>query len=352
MAASVEKALEELYDASPATFTATRDRLAKELRASGDDEGAAAIAARRKPTQIAHVLNQLARRHADELAELVDVGRELARVQRTALRGGSATGLREAIERQRKVVAELTSKAAAVMRDLGIDPRGHLDEIAGALHAALVDPAVGDALEAGRLEKTPAATAGFPGAAPQEEERPAPRARAEEPRDGRDAQRRAAAQRAEAKAHAKADRAEARRAATAARDEAKRRAAEERALAKGTSERRADDARARKARKVDEARAQKADAARAAAAKTDQEANDAAAAADARDQEAARAREEAERLSTEARRLAAEVKAVAARAMSAEKRAAKADRDARAARVAAKRAASRASAARAKIARS
>src|SRR5947209_7769962 len=119
MATSVEHALEELYAGTPAAFTATRDRLAKELAADGDAEGAAAVAARRRPTQLAWVLNQLARRHADLLAELVDVGRELARVQRGVLRGGSATGLREAIARQRTVIAELTGKAAGVMRDLG-----------------------------------------------------------------------------------------------------------------------------------------------------------------------------------------------------------------------------------------
>ena len=167
---SLDAALDELYGASPAEFTAKRDALAKALKGAADAAGAADVKARRKPTQLAYVLNQLARTHADELAELVDVGRELARSQRKALRGEAGHDLRDAIARQRSVVSGLTTQTATLMRELGVPVTGHLDEIASALQAALVDPAVGAQLEEGRLEKVPAPAAGFPGAAPQEEE--------------------------------------------------------------------------------------------------------------------------------------------------------------------------------------
>jgi len=161
--ASVEKALEELYSSDPGDFTKKRDAISKELKARGDGEAAATVRARRKPTQIAWVLNQLARRHPDDVAELVDVGRELAREQRKALRGEGAGSFRESIERQRKVVGDLTRRTAELMKELGVDPSGHLDEIASALQAALVDPSVGAQLEEGRLEKPPEAAAGFAG---------------------------------------------------------------------------------------------------------------------------------------------------------------------------------------------
>ncbi len=191
---SVEKALEELYSKGPSEFTKKRDAIAKDLKAQGDDEAASAVRARRKPTQIAWVLNQLARRHPDDVAELVDVGRELAREQRKALRGEATTSFRESIDRQRKVVGGLTRRTADLMKELGLDPSGHLDEVASALQAALVDPAVGAQLEEGRLEKPPEAAAGFAGPsgpiavttrgaseAPRQPARPAKKARAERP---------------------------------------------------------------------------------------------------------------------------------------------------------------------------
>lgn len=178
---AIEQALEELYSSEPSEFTKKRDALAKALKKAGNHEGAATIASRRKPTQIAYVLNQLAREHPEAVAELVDVGRALAREQRRALRGEAARGLRDTIERQRKAIGEVGQKAAAVMTSLGVDPAAHLQEVTTALQAALIDPAVGAALEAGQLEKAPEAAVGFGGpmtaaAPPEPDSEPAPAA--------------------------------------------------------------------------------------------------------------------------------------------------------------------------------
>ncbi|MBN9164273.1 MAG: hypothetical protein BGO98_36410 [Myxococcales bacterium 68-20] len=164
--ALVEQALEELYSMAPRDFTKKRDAIAKELKAQGNDEAASAVRARRKPMTIAWVLNQLARRYPDDIAELVDVGRELAREQRKPLRGEASGSFRESIERQRKVVGGLTRQTADLMKELGVQPSGHLNAIASALQAALVDPAIGAQLEEGRLEKAPEAVAGFAGPLP------------------------------------------------------------------------------------------------------------------------------------------------------------------------------------------
>jgi hypothetical protein len=169
---SVENALEELYSVEPGEFTKTRDRLVKDLKKVGDKDGAALIAAKRKPTQIAYVLNQLARREPDAVGELIDVGRALVREQRKAMRG-EGHGLKESMERQRKAIADVAAKAAAVMKDLGVDPNAHLAEIATALQAALVDPIIGTQLEEGRMEKAPEAAIGF-GAPMAPESSPAP----------------------------------------------------------------------------------------------------------------------------------------------------------------------------------
>lgn len=178
----VERALDELYSADPAEFTKRRDALVKDLKKAGDKGGAARVASKRKPTQIAYILNQLARQHPDAVGELVDVGRELAREQRKALRGETAHGLRDSIDRQRKAVSEVGQKAAAVMKSLGLDPMAHLQEVTTALQAALIDPLVGAALEAGQLEKAPEAAVGFGGPiAPGSEPAVEPEADSEEP---------------------------------------------------------------------------------------------------------------------------------------------------------------------------
>lgn len=164
----LEAALEELYGVDVSEFTKTRDRLIKQLKATGDKEGAASLGARRKPSQVAWVLNQFARREPDAVSALVDVGRELAREQRKALRGEASTGLRDSIERQRKTIVEATTKVTALMKELGVEPGAHLGEVTTALQAALVDPVVGAQLEEGRLEKAPEAATGFGGAIPEE----------------------------------------------------------------------------------------------------------------------------------------------------------------------------------------
>ena len=233
-ASTRDQALDELYGASPVAFTAKRDALAMALKAAGDVEGSSALKALRKPTQIAYVLNQLARRHADDLADLVDVGRELARAQRKALRGERGSDLRDAIARQRGVVADLTAKTATLMGDLGVPTTGHLDEIASALQAALVDPAVGAKLEEGRLDKVPAPAAGFPGASPQEvEPQPQPERAPEAKRLAADAKR--VAREAEvARGHAEraaTAAARAARAATTSRSDARRAAKHARSIA-------------------------------------------------------------------------------------------------------------------------
>lgn len=214
MAKAIEAALDELYAAKPGDFVATRKRLAKKHRA---------LAKRRKPTQTAYALNQLARRHPDAIADLVDAGRALARAQRKALRG-SASGLREAIERQRTVIRERMQEVARLVTELGVD-EAHLPEIARALQAALVDPGVGEQLEEGHLERVPEAEGGLFSLTPEDE---TPASRASAPTKKKTTRAKASTAAA------------ARKAASEAKAAAKRAAAEQRAAAK----KRADERRA------------------------------------------------------------------------------------------------------------
>lgn len=69
-----EGAAEQLYAADREEFTALRARLAKD---AADADTRAAIGALAKPTTAGWLVNQLARQHPDEVAELVDLGADL-----------------------------------------------------------------------------------------------------------------------------------------------------------------------------------------------------------------------------------------------------------------------------------
>lgn len=157
---SLERELDELYALSPADFTARRDALVKAHKKDGDPQTAAALSARRRPTQTAWILNQLTRRHADDIAAFVDAGRALARIQRKALRGEDASELRSALAEQRKRLSTLQDRAAAVVDDLGLAADEHAGDVSRALQAALLDPTAAVALEEGRLERAPEVNTG------------------------------------------------------------------------------------------------------------------------------------------------------------------------------------------------
>jgi hypothetical protein len=325
----VDAAIDELYSNAPDEFTKKRDELAKRLKAEGNADTAASVKALRKPTQIAYVLNQVARRFVDEVGELVDVGRELARAQRKALRGGDASGeLRAAIGRQRDVVRDLTTKAGGLMREIGVSATGHLDEIAGALQAALVDPIVGAQLEEGRLEKVPAPATGFPGAAPQPEpevERRIPPPPKSAPRKKKTAK--------EKQEEARAAKREAAERAREAKREAAERAKEAKERARREAERKKLDAKAAAAaekKQVALAREKSAAAeAKAQAEALSGQAQEARRTAEELRADAERLRDEAKRLDKEARERAKEATATAREADTAEATAKKAEQAAK-----------------------
>ncbi len=80
-----------LFAAGPEEFVARRQALVKLLKASGDRERAAEVAALRRPTVAAWAVNQLARRHPDELRHLLDLGRELEEAHEGLLGGPGPT---------------------------------------------------------------------------------------------------------------------------------------------------------------------------------------------------------------------------------------------------------------------
>ena len=149
----VATAAGELYGAPLDEFTARRDGLARSLRAAGDKEAADAVKKLAKPSIAAWTVNQLAREREDEMAELIEAGAELRRVQEWLLRReADPHDLRRAVEAERAVVGRLAAAASELLQAAG-RPGGPslLERIAETLHAAASDPELADRARSGLL---------------------------------------------------------------------------------------------------------------------------------------------------------------------------------------------------------
>jgi hypothetical protein len=142
----VAAAVDELYAADPAAFTGRRGELAAVARTAGDRAAAQAIAALRKPTRPAWVVNMLARADPGAPAKLA----ELAAALRAAERAKDGQRLRELSAARGPLIDALTDQALAVTGVVAPPPSLRA-EIAATLTAALADPEVYAAFSAGRL---------------------------------------------------------------------------------------------------------------------------------------------------------------------------------------------------------
>jgi hypothetical protein len=146
----------DLYGLPLDEFTKTRDELAKELRNAGKKEAADEVKALRKPSVSAWVIDQLARRHPQEMKALVKAGDDLRKAQRGAVSGRDPEQLREATRSHRDRLDDLTSFARHEL-----DAGGQtLQRVAQTLRAASIDKQASKALLAGTLA-TDVEQAGF-----------------------------------------------------------------------------------------------------------------------------------------------------------------------------------------------
>ena len=159
MAGVSPEVVERLYAVPPEGFVAARTEAVAAARAAGDTTAAREIAKLRRPTVAAWLVNLLAIRRPELVAELAGLAGELRRAQRD-LRGAA---LRELSAQRRAVVGALVAQARDLARREapGLDPhRLPLAEVEATLHAALADDEVAAQLRAGRLLKA-ASYAGF-----------------------------------------------------------------------------------------------------------------------------------------------------------------------------------------------
>ena len=144
----VAAAVAELYGADPDAFTERRKALVAAAREAGQRDAAAAIAALRKPTRAAWVVNRLARDEPDAPARLAALAAEL----RAAEEARDGLRLRELSAARGSLIDALTAQALAAAG--APDPPPSLRaEVTATLTAALADPETAVGFAAGALTK-------------------------------------------------------------------------------------------------------------------------------------------------------------------------------------------------------
>lgn len=141
----------DLFAVDPAQFVAERDRIAKALRAEGKRDEAAAVRALRRPTVPTWALNQVARRHPAEIAELADAAARARDAQDEVLAGADGSVLREALAERRSALRDVIRRAGAVVDDSGRSGDGQERAIESTLQRVIDSGDLVDALRRGEL---------------------------------------------------------------------------------------------------------------------------------------------------------------------------------------------------------
>ena len=154
---STDTIARRLYEEPPEGFVAARAAAVEEARKAGDRETAKRLAALKKPTVAAWVVNLLALKRPDLIGELVD----LAAALRAAQRDLHGDQMRELTLQRRQFVSALVAAARKLAVGAGAPAaKLPLGEVEATLTAALAEPEVAEQVRSGRLIRA-ASYAGF-----------------------------------------------------------------------------------------------------------------------------------------------------------------------------------------------
>jgi len=159
MAQAPDDAVDRLYGLPREEFIGERDALAKQLRADGRRDEAAAVKALPKPTVAAWAANQAVRSQKRAARDLWKTGDALSAAQDAVLAGkGSGAKLREASERERAAVETLVDAARGLLGASGGDlSETTIERVRETLHAGAIDADAREEVAAGRAvrERSP-----------------------------------------------------------------------------------------------------------------------------------------------------------------------------------------------------
>jgi hypothetical protein len=168
----LDRALDELYAATPPEFVLVRSRLERDLRHGDEASAATEIRSRRRPNLAAWACNQLARQDPDGIRALVALTQQLAEAQQAVVNGREPAAFRDVSRERRELLEQLADAAIATLQPWAPKPATYRDPVLATLDAASIDPDRAPDLEAGRLTRALSAPAGL-GPLPDPNARPA-----------------------------------------------------------------------------------------------------------------------------------------------------------------------------------
>jgi len=113
--------VDALFQLPLTEFTAARNALASRLKKNGHAEQADAVKTLPKPPISAWAVNQLFWKHRPAFDKLLDAGQKFRTAQAAQLSGRS-TDIRGPLEARRESLADLSKRAAQVLREVGNSP--------------------------------------------------------------------------------------------------------------------------------------------------------------------------------------------------------------------------------------
>jgi len=148
---STDEIADQLYTLPPAEFTSARDEAVANARGAGDRAAAKDLAALKRPTQGAHLVNLLALRDPEVVAELVALGQEIRAAQGSV----AATQLRDLSTKRRSAIGAALRRCRSLAAEAGSgEPTAQqLAEAEATLAAAMADDAAADLVRSGRVVK-------------------------------------------------------------------------------------------------------------------------------------------------------------------------------------------------------
>ncbi len=130
-------AVNELYGLDPAQFTARRNALAARARKAGNAQAASQIAALRRPTRAAWILNRLARSTPDLAGDFAGLGEQL-REAHVNLDGAQ---IRE-LSKQRRTLIDQTAAHAFKAAGIQLPTAALREDVTATLGTVLADPEI------------------------------------------------------------------------------------------------------------------------------------------------------------------------------------------------------------------
>ena len=114
-----EQLAHELLATPPDEFVVARNALVKQLKAAGERDQAAAVAAMRRPAWVDWALNVAAADHPDDVARFADAAEAMREAQRAAVTGRADVDLRTAMIGLRDRTGELARRVSDVLAGRG-----------------------------------------------------------------------------------------------------------------------------------------------------------------------------------------------------------------------------------------